>query len=416
MNIFLLSITHRSAPLAIRERVAFGPKQREELLKAMSEITPEAVAIVTCNRTELYGIYTDDQDPERALALLADHAKLPVSKLDPHAERQQSELAARHLFRVAAGLDSLVVGEPQILGQVGEAAEAAREAGVIGPVLSKLFNAAVVTGKRARTETAISRGAASVSHAAVELARNLLGNLAGRQAMVIGVGEMGQLVARNLAAHGVADLAVCNRTLTRARELAFTISGRVVPWDGLDEALTTADIVISATSSAEPILSLERLRPIVTRRNGRLLLLIDIAVPRDIDPAVAELPGIHLRDIDALYHLRSSNLREREDEIPLVDAIVEQQLASFLTWHRGRSVTPVIRELRHRVNDIRAQEVEKALRRLGHLDERDRQVVLAMSHAIANKLLHTPIMRLKECETQEEYARAVADLFDLGRN
>ena len=416
MKVFLLSITHRTAPLAVRERVAFGPKEREELLVAMSGITPEVVAIITCNRTEIYGIYSSEQDTERALTLLAEHARLPVDKLDPHAERLQGLDAAHHLFRVAAGLDSMVVGEPQILGQVREAAEAARDAGVIGPVLSKLFNGAVETGKRARTETAISRGAASVSHAAVELGRRVLGNLAGRRAVVIGAGEMGQLVARTLADHGVADLAVCNRTTEGAQDLAFAIGGRVVPWSDLGEALVTTDIVISATGSSEPILTAAFLEPVVERRNGRPLLMIDIAVPRDIEPVAGELPGIHLRDLDALHDLRSANLRERADEIPLVDAIVEEQLASFLNWHRGRTVTPVIRELRHRMDTIRAQEVDKALRRLGHLEERDRQVVLALSHAIANKLLHTPVTRLKETDAQEDYARAVADLFDLKWN
>lgn len=416
MKVFLLSITHRSAPLAVRERVAFGPKEQEDLLVAMSGISPEVVTIITCNRTEIYGIYSTEQDTERALEILAEQAKLPVEKLDPHAERLQGLAAARHLFRVAAGLDSMVVGEPQILGQVREAAESARVAGVIGPVLSKLFNAAVETGKRARTETAISRGAASVSHAAVELGRRVLGNLAGRRAVVIGVGEMGQLVARTLADHGVADLAVCNRTAEGARELAYTIGGRVVPWADLDDALATTDIVISATGSTEPILTAAYLEPVVERRDGRPLLMIDIAVPRDIEPAAGDLPGVHLRDLDALHDLRSANLRERADEIPLVEAIVEEQLASFLNWHRGRTVTPVIRDLRQRMDTIRAQEVEKALRRLGHLEERDRQIVMALSHAIANKLLHTPVTRLKESDAQEDYARAVADLFDLNRN
>lgn len=416
MNVFLLSITHRSAPLAVRERVAFGPKEREDLLVAMSGITPEVVTIITCNRTEIYGVYSTEQDTDRALELLAEHARLPIEKLDPHAERMQGQDAARHLFRVASGLDSMVVGEPQILGQVRDAAESAREVGVIGPVLSKLFNAAVETGKRARTETAISRGAASVSHAAVELGRRVLGDLAGRRAVVIGVGEMGQLVARSLAGHGVADLAVCNRTAEGARELAYAIGGRVVPWADLDEALVTTDIVISATGSSEPILTAAYLEPVVEQRGGRPLLMIDIAVPRDIEPAAGDLPGVHLRDLDALQNLRSANLRERADEIPLVEAIVEEQMESFLNWHRGRTVTPVIRDLRERIDTIRAQEVDKALRRLGHLEERDRQIVLALSHAIANKLLHTPMTRLKETDAQEDYARAVADLFDLNRN
>ncbi|HET7034064.1 MAG TPA: glutamyl-tRNA reductase, partial [Thermomicrobiaceae bacterium] len=241
MELFLLGVSHHSAPLAVRERLAFGPAERDALLAELAPEVPEAAAIVTCNRTELYGLGA----PEPALAALARHAGLTPNGLAPHVTRAGGEAAVGHLFRVAAGLDSLVLGEPQILGQVRAAADAARDAGRGGPVLERLFNRAIVAGKRARSETPISQGAGSVSHAAVMLAREALGTLAGRHGLVIGLGEMGLVVARNLAAYGVRDLTLCNRTEARAAAVAPLIGARVVPWAGLRAALAEADVAIA---------------------------------------------------------------------------------------------------------------------------------------------------------------------------
>lgn len=416
-SLLLLSVTHRTAPLTIRDRLAFDAAERAALLRELGTTLTEAAAIVTCNRTEIYGLAPGDAGcaAERATALLARCAGMAVEDLAPAIERLEGDEAARHLFRVAAGLDSIVVGEPQILGQVREAAEVAAGAGTLGPTLAKLFNLAIVAGKRARSETPISRGAGSVSYAAVELARAILGDLRGRRAVVVGLGEMGQLVARNLVAQGVGNLAVCNRTPERAEIVARDIGGRILAWEELDEALATADIAVCATGARDPILTRERLRPVAEQRAGRPLLLIDIAVPRDVEPAAGKLPGIHLRDIDALRDIRSENLRAREEAIPRVEEIIEAQVAAFADWRRGRAAVPVIRELRAQVEAIREREVEKALRRLGHLDERDREVVLALSHGLANKFLHGPTTRLKATEPEEQphYAQVVADLFDL---
>lgn len=408
MEPFLVGVSHHSAPLAMRERLAFDPAQRDALLAELAPELPEAAAIVTCNRTELYGLGAAGP----ALAALARHAGLTSAELTPYVERECGAAAARHLFRVAAGLDSLVLGEPQILGQVRAAIEAARAAGRGGPVLERLFNRAIVAGKRARSETPISQGAGSVSHAAVMLAREALGTLAGRRGLVIGLGEMGLVVARNLAAYGVHDLALCNRTEARAAAVAPMIGARVVPWAGLRAALAEADVAITATSAREPILDRATLARILAERAGRPLLLIDIAVPRDVDPAADGLPGLLLRDLDALDRIRAEGLRGREAVIPQVEAIVEEEVAAFGAWLRARQAVPLIRELRQRAEEIRAAEADKALRRLGHLDARDREVVLALSHAIANKLLHTPVTRLKAAPG-EDAARALADLFGL---
>ena len=414
-HLTLLAVTHRSAPLDVRERLAFDDAALGALVADLQPVAEEVVPLVTCNRTEIYLLGRSAEAAARALPLIAARAGLAEDTLAAHTRCLTGADAARYLFRVAAGLESLVVGEPQILGQVRTAAEWARGAGAIGPILSRLFTYAVVAGKRARSETAISRGAGSVSHAAVELARSILGDLDGRRALVIGVGEMGQLVARNLVAHGARDVAVCNRSPERAALVAREIGGRVVPWEDLDEALREADIAVTATGAREPVLTRDRLEPVAAQRNGRPLLLIDIAVPRDVDPIAATLPGVYLRDIDALHDIREENLRERQEVIPQVEAIIEEEVAAFTTWCHGREAVPVIRGLRERVEAVQQQEVERALRRLGHLSERDREVVRALAHGLVNKIVHEPVTRLREAdpETRDDYAQALTHLFDL---
>lgn len=414
-GIFLLSVTHNTAPLAVRERLALDESGLVDLLDDLSDVAGEAAAIVTCNRTEVYGLARDWESVAGARSILAMHAGLNTDELTRHVLELHGEAVVRHLFRVASGLDSIVIGEPQILGQVREAAEIARLAGRSGPILSRLFNFAVVAGKRARHETSISRGAGSVSQAAVELGRDILGNLQHRRCLVVGLGDMGQLVARNLAAHGVRDLDVCNRTAARAASVARDLGARVVPWDGLERSLVDADIVITATGAHEPILTGQTLRPVMARRQGRHLLLIDIAVPRDVEPAAASIDGLHLYDMDALHDIRAGNLRAREETVPQVEAIVDEQVRAFQDWCRARASVPAIRMLRDHVESIREREFEKALRRLGHLDERDREVVRALSHALANSFLHTPVERLKASaiEGQGDSTDALADLFAL---
>ena len=412
-EIFLLSVTHATAPIEIRERLALDPAAQLTLFQDIAQATSESVAIVTCNRTEIYGVSPTQASAKRALDRLAAHAGLTADELKPFALRLNGVDAARHLFRVAAGIDSLIIGEPQILGQVREAATQAREAGYSGPILERLFNYAIVTGKRARHETAISRGAGSVSQAAVELARHTLGDLSGRQGLVIGLGEMGQLVARNLAAHGLAELRLCNRSPEPAAQLARQLHASGVAWEAMDDALLATDIGVTATSAREPILTRRRLESIVERRDGRPLLLIDIAVPRDIDPDSRYVAGLHLYDIDALHTIRARNLQSRARTIPRVETIIEDEISAFAQWHRWRSSTPVIRQLREHADSIREQEVDRALRKLSHLDERDREVVRALSHAITNKLLHEPVTRLKDAPEPANRAHAVADLFGL---
>jgi len=413
MPVELLSVTHRTAPVGVRERLALDVDARSALMARLARIAGEAVALCTCNRTELYWVAGPAATRSDVLVLLAAESGLDPERLQPHVVQLRGAEAARHLCRVAAGLESQILGEPQILGQVREAAEEARAAGALGPVLDRLFTLAVVAGKRARTETPIGRGAGSIGQAAVQLARSILGELAGTRALVIGAGEMGRLVATSLVSYRPRWLGIANRTGDRAREVARDVGVHLVPWECLDETLATVDLAVIATGAQEPVLTYQRLEPVVAARGGRPLLLIDVAVPRNVEPAVAGLPGIELHDIDGLRELCEEGRRARERAVPQVEAIVEEQVQEFLEWEHARAVVPVIQQLRERVEAIREEETARALRRLGHLSERDRQVVLALSHGIANKLLHLPISRLRERGAQEPYIHAIADLFGL---
>ncbi len=412
-DIFLLSVTHHTAPIEVREQLALDHDQQAALMDDLSGFVDEAVAIVTCNRTEIYGVSAQHDAPQAVRSCLAQRAGFSVETLRAHLRCMRGADAVEHLLRVAAGLDSLVIGEPQILGQVRQAADAARAARHSGPILERLFNFAVVAGKRARHETSISRGAGSISHAAVELARSTLGGLRNRTGLVVGLGEMGQLVARNLVSNGLSDLRLCNRSPERSAFFARQLHAADVGWDRLDDALVTADICIVATGAPEPILTKRRLELTLSQRENRPLLLIDIAMPRNVEPAAALLPGVHLHDIDSLHSIREENLQSREETIPEVEAIVDDELLAFKSWFRGRQSAPAIQSLRQHAETIRQREVERAMRRLGHLDERDREIVLALSHAITNKLLHAPVTFLKDSDDPTSSRRAVTDLFGL---
>jgi glutamyl-tRNA reductase len=406
-----------TAPIAVRERLAIPTERLAEATRTLAGEpgVQEAMILSTCNRVELLTVCDLGTAPPPITPVRFLHRFLDLSsaEVEPHLYEFRESDAVRHLFRVTSSLDSMIVGEPQILGQVRDAATLAREAGYSGAILERLFNYAIVTGKRARHETPIGRGAGSVSQAAVELARATLGDLTGRQGLVIGLGEMGQLVARNLAAHGLAELRLCNRSPERATLIASQLHASGVAWEAMDDALTATDIGVSATSAREPILTRRRLESIVERRDGRPLLLIDIAVPRDIEPDSRNLPGLHLYDIDQLHTIRAQNLQTRARTIPQVETIIENEVSAFADWYRWRKSAPVIRQLREHADAIREQEVERTLRKLGHLDEREREIVRALSHAITNKLLHEPVTHLKDAPQPAESARAVAGLFGL---
>ena len=390
-QLFVIGLNHNSAPLGVRERVAVGSKDLEAALVTLRPYVSEGVIVSTCNRTEIYGLCPDQG--EGALLFLQHRAgSIPVG---PHTYDHHGVAAARHLLKVTCGLDSMVVGEPQILGQVKDAQEAAQEGGRTGPVLSRLFNQALVAGKRARNETAIGRNAASFSYAGVEIARSHLGGLAGKTLLLIGAGEMSELAAKTLRDNGIGEILVLSRTAQRARALAERFGGLALESHALGPALQRADVVISSTDSPRPIIRRELVEAALAARAGRPLVLLDMAVPRDIEPEVEELPGVHLYDIDDLGEVLRQNLQRRQDEAEKVEAIIEEELREFFTWWDALIAVPAITALRDKAENVRQTEMAKMGRNLAALSETELALVDALTKAIANKILHKPIVGLK---------------------
>ncbi|HET7321278.1 MAG TPA: glutamyl-tRNA reductase [Longimicrobiaceae bacterium] len=404
MTLAVVGLSHRTAPVELRERLAFG---RAEVPAALGELceeqgTREAVLLSTCNRTELY-LAQDDAGAAEAVArsLLADRAGLAPKEMSRHLYVHRDRAAARHLFRVTAGLDSMIVGEPQIQGQVKEAYQQSVESWVadgpaVGTVLNRLFQTALRVGGRVRSETGLGIGAASVPSASVELAKKIFGSLHGRNALVLGAGEMSELTVACLQSEGVARCLVANRTHARAAELAERLAGEPISWEGFEDALPGVDIVVCSTAAAHPVLTREALRAALPGGAKKPLCIIDIAIPRDVEPAVAEEPNVFLYNIDDLRNIVDANLGRRRDELPHAEEIVSAEVADFWAWYAALEVVPTIRALRERGEALRQEELEKALRRLPHLAPEDRAAVEALTRGLLKKLLHAPTVRLRE--------------------
>ncbi len=421
-QILLVGLNHTTAPIQLREQIAAFACTRDDALNQLhAQLDPalfsERLILSTCNRTEVYAITSNRTRGESALRdLFTTHDAFPLAGNCLYASVDRDAVA--HLFAVASGIDSMIVGEFEILGQVRRAYLAAAEQNSLGSILHHLFNDAIHVGKRAHSETAIGTGAASVAYAAVALARQHLGDLTGRSALVIGAGEMAQRAAKNLAADGACAVIVANRTLDTALALADEIGGRAIQFDELPHALAQADLVISATSAPHIILSVPTVNAAMRARNGQPLCLIDIAVPRDIDPHVGVIPNVRLFNIDDLKQLVDANRAEREKAVTQVRAIIAEECENFWVWYSERRAVPVIAKLRGRAEEIREMELEKALRRLGHLhlNERDRNVIAALSAGIVGKLLAAPTVHLKERVQSGDgqiYLDTLRELFDL---
>jgi glutamyl-tRNA reductase len=399
VSLVLVGTSHRLSPVEVRERVAFDLDGAAELARQMAG-DGEAVCLSTCNRTELYLVDPDPEAAEKraADALLGDEVEL---------YRMADEAAALHLFRVAAGLDSLVPGEGEILGQVRDA----YEAGAHGPVLDRLFREALRVGKKVRTETAINESPASVSSAAAALAQQVFGDLTGCRVLLVGAGEVSELAARALAARGASIGAVTSRTQANAEKLAGEFDSHAVPFDQLGSELDRADVVVSSTSSSETVMSRDQ----VPDRKGRPLFVIDLAVPRDVDPSLAQLEDCYLYDIDDLQAVVRESLSGRWREAERAEAIVEHEAERFRDWQASLRVVPAIASLRERAESIRSGELAKAESRLEGLSESERRTVESLTTQIVNKLLHVPIVRLKQAAATEGtgYVEVARDLFDL---
>ena len=398
MRLLLVGTSHRLAPVEVRERVALDSDGEAALARRLGE-GGEAVCLSTCNRTELYLAAADTEVAgERATVELADLGRIPRGELEPYLYRLEQDAAATHLFRVAAGLDSLVPGEGEIQGQV----RAAYERGAVGPLLDRLFRHALQTGKRARSETAIGERPASVASAAAALAAQVFGDLSGRELLVVGAGKVGQLAAKHLVSRGAALTVVANRTFDRASALASQFEASAQPLDSVESQLSEADIVVSSTSAREQIVSREQVERALPARKGRPLLLLDLAVPRDLDPAIRELHGSFLFDIDDLQAVVEETLTGRRGEAVRAEEIVAAEGERFRDWLGSLDAVPAIASLRDRAESIRRGELAKASPRLAGLSERERHAVESLTSQIVNKLLHQPIMRLKEAGPGED--------------
>jgi glutamyl-tRNA reductase len=402
----IVGVSHRTAPLEVRERLAVPPERIAGVLSAVREScgASEAMLLSTCNRVEIYAAGAEEEvAPLRSF--LAALGPAPVD--DSHVVAHTGAEAVRHAFRVAASLESMVIGEPQILGQVKDAYEQAEKAGALGSTLNALRNRSLAAAKRARTETGIGRNAVSVSHVAVELARKIFGEMRDRNVLLVGAGKMSELAARQLV-RGGARATVLGRTLERAEQLAASLGGRALPMDALRPELAKADIVISGTGAPGIVITRDDVEDARRRRAGRPLFLIDIAVPRDIEPTVAKVGGVFLYDLDDLRSVAEANLRERRKEAAAAEALVDREVAAFLEWQRSLDVVPLVVELRQRGDEIRRAEIEKARRRLGPLSAEQEAVLDAMTTGIVNKLLHAPTVQLKEMAREERSADKVS--------
>jgi glutamyl-tRNA reductase len=412
MNVVLVGLNHRTAPLSLRQQFALGAAELPQALAHLRKETGNGVILSTCNRTELYFV-AERAGRTEALRLLAEATGANVRHMERHTYFQLDEEAIRHLHRVASGLDSMIFGETEVLGQVRTALAAAAEAGLCDSVLNRLFHSAIRAGRRVHDQTFVGQHGRSVGSAAVALAQHLLGDLSGRQVLVVGIGEAGALTARSLVKAGAHRLAVTNRTYHRAAELAQQLNAAAVPFSGLPRALAKADVVISASGAPRPIIGRDEVEPAIAGRNGHSLLLIDIAVPPDIDPAVREMRGVHLYDIDDLDAMCPAGPEEREREMAKVDAIVEGEVQRFLDWWWSLRAVPTIISLGQELEAIRQKEVAKTLRRLPHLSSRDRESIEALTGAIVRKALHRPLTRLKLHSGDPHYLAMARDLFGL---
>jgi glutamyl-tRNA reductase len=402
----------------LRERLDFSSRDLGTAVQALASrpAATEAVLLSTCNRSEVY-VASDDPQQARAeiVEFLASYHDVPADAFVPHLFERADGDATRHLFRVAAGLDSLIVGEPQILGQVKDAFQAATERQCVGPLLTRLFQSSFGVGKRVRTETALGEGAVSVGFAAVELARKIFGRLDGRNVLVIGAGEITSLAAQHLRAHGVGDIVVTSRTAASAEALADKVSGRAIGWGQMAAAVGSADIVVSGTGAPRPILTHAQVAA-ATAGRSRSLFVIDLAVPRDVEPSVGQLEQVFLYNVDDLQALVHENVSRRGAEIDRAEFIVGEEVTRFGAWRRSRGAVPTVVALRRRFEAIRRSEMERLGIKLSTLSPADRDRVDEVTRLIVEKLLVEPTEQLKALpdeETQAAYTEAVNRLFGL---
>ncbi|MEE8330060.1 MAG: glutamyl-tRNA reductase [Thermodesulfovibrionia bacterium] len=417
MNILAIGLNHTTASIDIREKAAFdGSKLGEaiEILKT-SPLIKESLILSTCNRVEIYAIVKDlDSGIENIKKFLSDFHKVPREPLDNTLYEYSNRKALKHIFRVASSLDSMIVGEPQILGQMKDAFDFALKRKSTSVILNKLMKKTISVAKRVRTETKVGESAVSISFAAVELAKKIFDNLATETVMLIGAGEMAELAARHLINNGVKNVLVTNRTYQRAEELAREFSGRTVEFDKFLYELIHTDIVICSTGAPNYVILKEHMHKVMKDRKNRPMFIIDISVPRNIDPQINDIDNIYLYDIDDLQGVISINIQERNKEAEKAERIVDEEVEAILKWHASLSAVPTIVALRYKAETIRKEELEKIHRKLGHLKEEEIKSIESLTSSIINKLIHWPIAALKsEVEDKDTMVDIVRRAFNL---
>ncbi|MCK9274817.1 MAG: glutamyl-tRNA reductase [Syntrophales bacterium] len=422
MKIVLLGMNHKTAPLELRERLSIACDDERGTVRDVKNIPhiKEAFCVSTCNRVEVL-VHTDDVNSAvaRLKNLIYSLGNLTVKEMAACLYTYRDEDAVRHLFKVASGIDSLIMGEPQILGQVKEAYRLCVEEKVTGVILNKLLHHAFRTAKRVRTETAISANAVSVGYAAVELSKKIFGSLEEKSVLLVGAGEMAELAARHLVERGVNEFTVINRTYDKALRLAGEFRGKAAPFDVLEEQLGKSDIVISSTGAPGFIIDRTMIEKALRRRKNRLLFLIDIALPRDINPDAGEIDNVYLYNIDDLQNIADRNLKNRREEADKARRIIDEEVGNFQRWHATLQVVPTIIELRSKIDDITKGEFTRSISWMRELREEERFHIEALVQSVINKILHLPVTNLKEISENggsDQYVAVVRELFGLEKD
>lgn len=410
MNFLLTGVNHRTAPLDVRERFAIPEDRLPEALERLARLAgiEEALILSTCNRVEF--LVRSTNGSADLTPFLAEYFQQPAERFQSYLYSYREREAVRHVFRVASSLDSMIVGEPQILGQVKEAYATARAVGTVNSQLDALLTRAFAVAKKVRNETAVGSSAVSVASVAVDLAKKIFGSLKGRVVYLVGAGKMCELAARHLLAHGAASILVANRTFDRAARLAEKFNGRALPFEKLYETADQADIIISSTGAPHTIFRREHAEQFLHRRRNRPMFFIDIAVPRDVDPAVNDLDGIFVYDIDDLQQVVSSNLGNRSDEAVRANALIDEEVERFAARLLTADVVPTIVSLQEHFETIRQAEIDRVRGRLGTLSPEQDMAIEALSRGIIKKIMHTPIVTLKSAARERSEATTVVDV------
>ncbi|RXY98267.1 glutamyl-tRNA reductase [Fictibacillus sp. S7] len=399
MHILVVGLNYKTAPVEIREKVSFQPTELAEAHKALRarKSILECTIVSTCNRTEVYAVVDQLHTGRYYMkSFLAEWFSIETNDLNPFLFIREEEISVEHLFRVAAGLDSMVLGETQILGQVRDSFLLAQQEGTTGTIFNHLFKQAITLAKRSHSETEIGENAVSVSYAAVELAKKIFGGLEKKDILIVGAGKMGELTAKHLHSNGVASVHVVNRTYEKALELAGRFNGTAHPMEELGSVLNIADIVITSTGSESYVITKEMVQSLLKQRKGRPLFMVDIAVPRDLDPGLNELESVFLYDIDDLEGIVEANLAERKKEAEKIEIMIEGEIVAFQSWVNMLGVVPVITALRDKALAVQAETMQSIERKMPHLSDREKKVLSKHTKSIVNQLLRDPIVRIKE--------------------